>query len=99
MAKRGRPRIHPPKTPKGEDPKVTIGNLERQVRLLTDRCAELNEKRDEAMAEADISEGLAKLANERADNLEKVVLRMEGYRDFAREIIGSIELPLTSSLP
>jgi hypothetical protein len=99
MAKRGRPRIHPPKTPKGEDPKVTIGNLERQVRLLTDRCQELVKKLDGA--EDDNKMWLDRLAENHSqiEEMEKVILRMEGYRDFAREIIGCIELPLTSSLP
>jgi hypothetical protein len=89
------PKIKPPPIPRGEDPKVTIANLQKQVKLLTDRCFELNEKRDVALAEADISDGLRKDAENRIEKLEAVVSRMEGWKDLAREIIGSIEIPLT----
>lgn len=80
--------IRAPRKPRGEDPAVTIANQARQIKVLIDRCSELSEARDAAMAEADISDGLAKFANERAEKLECVIARMEGWRDCAREILG-----------
>lgn len=40
------PRVRPPRAPKGEDPFVTIANLENHVSLLTQRCEDLVNARD-----------------------------------------------------
>jgi flagellin-specific chaperone FliS len=87
MAKRGRPRIHPPNIPKGEQAKITIANQENQIRMLVDRCEELQEARDVALAEADISDGLRNDASEQVGKLEAVIQRMTGWQDLARELL------------
>ena len=92
MAKRGRPRIHPPNTPKGEDPAVTIANQSRQIEVLISRCEELkrqNESLEDAY-NASFQTGLAEAT--RLAEMEKSYLRMKGWQDCAREIIGSITI-------
>jgi hypothetical protein len=51
---RGRPRIHPPKVPNGEDASITIANQDNQIRLLTERIVELTQLRDEYRRDRDV---------------------------------------------
>lgn len=38
--------IRPPRKPRGENPKTTIANQEKQIKLLIDRCEELRKDRE-----------------------------------------------------
>ena len=96
MPKRGRPLIHPPKTPAVEDPEVTIAMQERQINMLISRVEQLTEENGELQRKFNGHfETTGDLAAQ-VGNLQSVVSRLEGYRDFAREIIGSIELPIAT---
>ena len=92
-------RIKAPKIPVNEDATVTISNQERQINMLLSRVEQLTEESDDWRHKF---EGQFKVAGSLAEENGKllaVVARMEGWRDCAREIIGSMELPLTSALP
>lgn len=77
--------IRPPRKPRGENPKVTIANQDRQIRLLIDRCAELENQRRAFEDE---------LRNRRL--LEVQHTRLQGWQDCAREVLG---LALNSTAP
>ena len=42
-------KIRPPRTPRGESARVTIGNQARQIRNLTGRCVDLVDSRDKTL--------------------------------------------------
>ena len=39
--------VKPPRKPKGEDPQVTIGNQDKQIKLLTERIVAVVKERDD----------------------------------------------------
>ena len=94
-------RIRPPRTPRHEDLSITIANQGRQIEVLITRCEELRKERDELgrkvsfyMADMDrLGEENEKLTDKLAA-ATAVQTRMSGWQDCAREIIGSIDLPL-----
>lgn len=97
MAKRGRPRIHPPKIPKGERAKVTIANQEKQIKLLIDRSVLLEDKLEDARKQIEALEESFTGQFEMNSNLTKQLCdiqeaykRMEGWRDCAKEIIEQL---------
>ena len=75
MAKRGRPRIHPPKVPKGESVKTTIALQDNQIRMLIDRCETLQRER------AALVSGYEK---------ELAYSRLLGWQDCVRELMNRI---------
>lgn len=94
-----RPTTRPPPAPKGEDPHVTIANLENHVSLLTQRCEDLVKARDREaelamryMVERDGS--LTKLAREQGINMDlrltiesmqRDISSLLGYKERVRE--------------
>jgi len=80
--------IRAPRKPKGELAKVTIANQDKQIKLLIDRVQEISEAREKILVEADISDGLAKDANRRVDDMRLVIERLQGWQDCAREMLG-----------
>ncbi len=98
MTKR-KPKMTPPRRPRGEAPSVTIGNLELQVRNLTARCEELVKHRDTCMEQAkvNINRSLTSESQFSRQSLEMKELRMhlsvqerenarlEGYQERVRE--------------
>ena len=88
---RVRRRVKPPPIPQGEDPQVTISNQNIQIDILLDRIAKLTRDLEVANAQLEMQRGLAA----ELGKLQSVVNRMEGWKDCAREVLGSIELPLT----
>lgn len=97
MAKRGRPRIHPPKVPKGEQAKVTIANQEKQIKLLIDRCEELERQRTVAFNDADDAQHQLKGANHLLDSMRDAHTRLLGWQDCARELFAGGTNPFTTS--
>ena len=88
-------KIRPPRIPLGETRLVTIANQEKQISLLLDRCEELRRERDEFERKYRFQSEIASdLAGKLAD-VQTAYTRMEGWRDLAREIIGSIEGPVS----
>lgn len=86
-------KIRPPKTPRHEDPSITIANQECQIRLLLDRVEVLQKERDEFERKyLGQSEMTSSLAGQLGD-VQSAYARMQGWKDCAREIIGSIEMP------
>lgn len=86
----------PPRKPHAESAKVTIGNQDRQIKLLIDRCMELAQARDKSDAkvasqESYISQILGELekSHAREEEAEKAHLRMTGWQDLARELLQS----------
>ena len=93
-------KIKPPRIPPGEELKVTIANQEKQISLLLDRCEGLRKERDDLGKKVSFQMGdIARLEDEVgrltlvSQQMEQAHVRMEGWRDCAREIIGSVEMP------
>lgn len=95
--------IRPPRKPRGENPKVTIANQDRQIKLLIERCEELrveNEyhqqtfKRMQAAHAEERSIFDQTCADLNARNIEHT--RLLGWQDCAREMLG---LALNSNAP
>jgi len=91
MAKHG---IRAPKTPKGEDPAITMANQDLQIKVLIDRCEELRKERDELKKSHEIIEqswmGSNEMASGLAESLSKLQeghSRLLGWQNCAREII------------
>lgn len=80
--------IKPPQKPKGESAKITIANQEKQIKLLIDRCEELERQRTVAFNDADAAEHRARGADHIIKALENTHERMRGWQDCAREIFG-----------
>lgn len=104
MAKRGRPRIHPPKIPKAEHAKVTIANQERQIKLLIDRCEELHGENDHLGRIIDSNEKHRAAMQEIFDktcedcNAKSIAYtRLLGWQDCARELFAGGANPFTAS--
>jgi hypothetical protein len=91
-----------PKRPSKEPASVTIGNLERENRNLKQRCVDLVKDRDsQTIALRHRDEKIAGLEDNNKmwlngmarhqtsiEEMEKVILRMEGWQDCAREILN-----------
>jgi len=91
MAKHG---IRAPKTPKSEDPAITIANQDLQIKVLIDRCEELRKERESlAYRYENLSEELSLVrslnqeqAEEKAE-MDEAFARTSGWQDCARELI------------
>lgn len=95
-------KIKPPHKPRGEPAKVTIGNLELQVKNLMSRCAELVKSRDEwakmyngavgtietLSGQSNIKDGLLEEQREQYTDLSDAYSRLKGWQDCAREILN-----------
>lgn len=84
--------IRPPRRPRGEAPSVTIEIQDQQIRLLIDRCTELEKQRAEI-------EGFLRENSDTAIQLmamEAAHTRLQGWQDCAREMLG---LALNSIAP
>ena len=77
----------PPRRPRLESVKTTIALQDKQIRMLTDRCLELQEERNSALDRANIADGLRKDATKLVEKLEAVIQRMTGWQDLARELL------------
>jgi hypothetical protein len=87
MAKRGRPRIHPPKVPKGESAKTTIALQDKQIKMLIERCQFLEQQRETAV-----------LAYEKMTKIPQIELahaRLQGWQDCMRELINRDRITVT----
>lgn len=80
-----KPQVRPPRAPRGEDPHVTIGNLQNHVALLTKRCEDLVKHRDEVLAKNDrLATGLENLDQQHQSALENLN-KLRGYQERVRE--------------
>ncbi len=77
-------KIHAPKNPKKENPKVTIALQGKQINLLIDRCAKLEAERDLYQGH---SEQASLLAQSLSD-LQREYSRLQGWQTCAREMFG-----------
>jgi len=96
--------VRPPRTPKGEDPKVTIANMRRTCDMLVARIQQLVKERDQAKDELRAAfEGNYSLSDSntalRVENrtlkakleaCEDANKRLLGWQDCAREMIERI---------
>ena len=96
-------RVLPPRKPRGEPAKITIANQDNQIRMLVSRVQEVVRESNVNYANAKgLSEELTKANQDRhtawetvkfhqrnVADLEKVIQRMEGWQDCAREILQS----------
>lgn len=99
--------------PRKEPSAVTIGNLQREVNNLKQRCAELVAQRDGYMAQTRQRDqviddrdsvifglqGELEMARERIADMEGVCGRMQGWQDCAREILELERSEITVSRP
>lgn len=90
-----RQRIMAPRKPRGEDPKVTISNQERQIKLLIDRCQALEEKNHRIERNIDDMND----AEEWADEVHTAYIRLLGWQDCIRELLGARFEPFPSDAP
>ena len=98
-------RIKPPRKPRGEDPTVTIANQDMQIRNLIERCIVLSadnlkmeQDRDRLIRELDIHRDAGERLMDKLSQMEKAHVRLSGWQDCAREILGARDV-MTSSLP
>ena len=91
-----RPRMVPPRKPRGESAKVTIANQDKQIRLLVDRCQELKILLDREIGYREMDkrhhDSMHEIFDKTADDLNAKVLaytRLLGWQDCAREILQS----------
>lgn len=77
-------RVRPPNRPKRESPAVTIGNLELQVRNLTNRVAQVVQERDAARRDA--TEACTE--RNRLAPIQEAYTRLQGWQDCAREVLN-----------
>lgn len=94
-----KPKIRPPRMPKSEPHKVTIANLNLQVKLLTQRCVDLVTARDQqsnhvteyrskaAIAAVRTSEDQKQILGlrEALKGCEKRLCHLVGYQERVRE--------------
>lgn len=87
-------KIRPPRKPRGEDPKVTIANQEKQIELLIARCQNLHKENNELaeslrveQATLHVSRDLCDQHRNRYESLQQVQTRMLGWQDCAREML------------
>jgi uncharacterized coiled-coil DUF342 family protein len=96
--------VRPPRTPKGEDPKVTIANMRRTCDMLVARVQHLVKERDDALASlrsardaidthkscGDALRSEIEALNKKLANADKAIVRYMGWQDCAREVFDSI---------
>lgn len=92
------PKIKPPRKPRGEPAKVTIGNLELQVRNLTSRVEYLSTLNDQTCTR--LRQVIAEnerlgMVDSQFKSLQQVHTRMLGWQDCARETIGIDQAQIT----
>lgn len=94
-----KPKVRPPRTPRREPPKVTIANLNLQVKLLTQRCVDLvtsrdqeirhsigyREQRDEAILRVKVLETRIDDIQSSLGHLGKEHYHLRGYQERVRE--------------
>lgn len=80
-------KIRPPRKPRGEDPKVTIANQERQITLLIDRVTALERDNRTMKQERDLVYNMAAHDKERVAQAEATHKRLLGWQDCAREML------------
>lgn len=95
--------IRPPRKPRGENPKVTIGNQDKQIKLLIDRCCKLegmlnasNNRVDEVKGQHEVISGMFEDQRQQYAELSDAFSRLSGWQDCAREMLG---LALNSIAP
>lgn len=84
------PKIKPPRKPRGEPAKVTIGNLELQVRNLTSRIeyiTQLNTEQCARLRQVIAENDRLSMVDDHFKSLQQVQTRMLGWQDCAREIL------------
>lgn len=98
-----KPTIRPPRAPKGEDPKVTIANLERTIYTLISRVQvlvtgyddmkkELRSAHDEIESHKRCGDDLMndiEVLKKKLSNADAALTRLRGWQDCAREIINA----------
>lgn len=97
MAKRGRPRIYAPRIPIGEKTSTTLAMQEKQIKLLVDRCEELERQRTAAFEAADDAQHQLKGGNHLLDSMRDAHTRLLGWQDCARELFAGGTNPFTTS--
>lgn len=80
--------IRAPRKPKGESDKVTIANQDRQIKLLIDRCAELERQRNATLGNMDAVVNYDHDADQILHSTEAAYTRLLGWQDCVREILG-----------
>lgn len=95
--------IRPPRKPRGENPKVTIGNQDKQIKLLIRRCFDLetacntsNARLTEAKGQYEAVSAMLEDQRQQYDNLAHDFSKLSGWQDCAREVPG---LALNSTAP
>lgn len=95
--------IRPPRKPRGENPKVTIANQDKQIKLLIRRCFDLETARNtsnarltEAKGQHEVISGMFEDQRQQYAELSDAFSRLSGWQDCAREMLG---LALNSIAP
>lgn len=78
--------IRVPNRPRGESAQVTIGNQDKQIKLLIDRIAELEGVKEKFNVALETEDDLC----HRLDDANLAYARLRGWQDCAREVIGII---------
>lgn len=95
--------IIPPRIPKNENHRITIGNQLKQINILIDRIECLTKERDQHISTAKLhKDQIQKLTFEvesinlnlsvsekRNRDLQNIISRMNGWQDCAREVFKS----------
>lgn len=86
-------KIRPPRTPRGENPKVTIANQAKQIIVLIERCVTLETERNSALVESSDWHNkfmgqweVTGSITQRLSDLQEANLRLLGWQDCAREL-------------
>lgn len=86
--------IRAPRKPKGEHFEATIGNQERQIAVLIDRCVKLETERNEALvklSQETMQHGIisAVLTDKREEcaELKDALAKLTGWQECARELL------------
>lgn len=82
--------IRPSRRPRKEDPYVTIGNQDKQIKLLIERIQILNrqiESGEAVVQQLNHSLDVARDKVQTCDDLQNIIQRMKGWQDCARELL------------
>lgn len=79
--------IRAPRKPAKEDLSVTVANQDKQIKLLIDRCATLEQERNLLKMDQEIHRDKLQLSHEQIDRMEEAAIRTRGWQDLAREIL------------
>ncbi len=89
--------IKAPRTPKNEEDRITILNMDRQIKILIDRCEELEAQRCIAHNDCVNAEKASDAAQDENRSLlqqiadrREAYIRLAGWRDCARELFDLI---------